>query len=328
MTQLPFKLSELKFDFDLKNTIFEIDAIQDQLIQFYLQTDMRFRRAYSIDFTRHFFKMISDKARLKQPIQISTSGNMRGGKSESMMTVSAIHMALYGKIFTPEYICGNNIEFLEKIKEMPDEKIKNSIFQIDEEKQSMYSLGSYAKKTHFADFQNITAISNVSTIMICPNKVSNPDAMYSLRVFGKGIHKDKPLLPDGSPNYVTPRITKFMLYNLQGGDKSDSLPLGMVYIPNFQDIFPKEYTKPFMEEYLKTKNSWVQGELKGSDDVLAEMRLKIAKNFSHDETCMELKKSERFSYISVKLGSGYTKSEIEDIVNLTSLLEKGALSDN
>lgn len=323
--QLPFKLSELSFSFDLNNTIFEIDAIQDQILQYYLQTDMKFRRAYNVDFTMPFFKMISDKARLKQPVSLSCSGSVRGGKSSSMITVCMIHMALYGKIFTPDYICGNAIEYLEKLKDMPEEMTRNSIFQIDEEKQGIFSLGSVSKKMKLADVQNITAKYNVSTIMICPNKVANSSADYSLRCFGKGVYKDNPTLPDGTPNYVKPNITKFMVYNLQGGDRTNAFPLGMLYIPNFMDIFPKDYVVPFNEAYLKTKESWILNELKGTDDVLSEMRLKLAQNFAKDEKCMSLKKKERFSYISVCLGSGYTQSEINDIVNLTSLIEKGVL---
>lgn len=272
-----------------------------------------------------FFKMISDKARLKQPISLSVSGTVRGGKTESMFTVSAIHMALYGKIFTPDYVCGNSMEYLEKLKDMPEEMTRNSIFQIDEEKQNMMGIGSFSKKLRLADVQNITAKYNVSNIMICPNKVSNPDANYSCRAFGKSVCKDKPTLPDGNPNYTTPRITRFMLYNLQGGDKSNAFPLGMLYIPNFNDIFPKSYTLPFMKEYMAKKDSWIDGELKGQEDILAEMRLKLARNFARDKNCMSLKKKERLSYISVKLGSGYTQSEMLDLVNLTCLIEKGVL---
>jgi len=324
-TQLPFNLEDLQFDLDLNNIEFEIDAIQNEILQFYIQTDLRFRRAFYTNFTTQFFQLLRDKARLKQPVTFSCTGQTRSGKSTSMITVGIIHSALYGKLFTADYICGNSMEYLEKLRDLPEEMTRNSFFIVDEEKQNMMGIGSFSKKLKLTDVQNITAVYNVSSVMICPNKISAPDSLYSLRCFGKGIFKDKPTLPDGSPNYAG--VCRFLLYNLQGGDRVNGHPLGMVYIPQYTKLFPEFYTTKLTSDYMAKKTEWVNSELKGQDDVLAEMRLKIARNFAKDEKCMGLKKRERASYCSVKLGSGYTSTEILDIVNLTCLIEKGLLDE-
>ena len=305
---LPFKLSEIKYQYDLKTAKFELDAIQNELLNMYLRTDQRFRYAYNTDFTPQFLRMLQDKAKLHEPINISTMGHTRGGKSESMMTIAILHSALYGKTFTADYICGNSIDFLEKLKDFPEEMTKDSIFHIDEEKQAMYSYGSIAKKTKLVDVQNITAKYNVSTIMICPTRFSNSEADYGCRVFGRDMNQ---------------KVNRFMLFNLQEKSKGGVLPMGMVYIPIFTKVFPESYTKSLREEYIKIKDSWVKNEIMGSSDVLAEMRLKIAKKFSNDSEYLELNKQEKISYLSMKLGSEWTKSEVDDIYSLTKIIEKG-----
>jgi len=325
-TQLPFNLEDLQFDLDLNNIEFEIDAIQNEILQFYIQTDLRFRRAFYTNFTPQFFRMLRDQARLKHPVYLSCSGAVRSGKSEGMITVCVIHSALNNKIFSVDYICGNSLEYLEKVKEMPEEMTKDSIFLIDESKNAVFSVGSFAKRMKLQDVANITAKFNISNIMVCPTKVANVDANYSLRSFGKGVHKDKPTNPDGSFNYVG--ITRYMLYNLQGGDRVNGHPLGMIYIPQFTKLFPKDFADKLNADYQAKKDAWIQGEMKSDENVLTEMRIKIAKNFFHNEKCMELKKKERMTFIQLSLGGDYSRGEIEDIVNITCLLDKGVIPDD
>lgn len=305
---------------------FELDAIQNELVQYYVRNDIRFRKAFFTDFTPQFLRLLVDKAKLNEPNFFSVSGNVRSGKSYSSVTIAILNSALYQKLFSVDYICANKMEFLEKIKDMPEEMTRNSTFLIDEDKSGVFGQGSFAKKMGLQDVQNIVAKYNISTLNLCPTRFSNPDAHYGLKSFGKAVFKNQPVLENGKPNYVG--ITRFMLYNLQEGSKGGVLPMGMIYIPIFTKLFPKEYAQKLEDDYIQKKDAWIMGEIKGETDILAEMRVKIAKKFAKDKGCMELKKKERFTYISTVLGSGYTNGEIQEIVNLTSLIEKGIIPDD
>jgi hypothetical protein len=310
---LPFKLSEINFEYDLKDCKFEMDAIQDQMINYYLQNDLRFRRAFHTDFTMGFLKMFQDKAKLKEPTSLSCSGHTRGGKSSSMMTIAIIQSALYGRTFTIDYVCGNKIDFLNRLRDMSEEQTQNSVFLVDEDK-TLQGYGSISKKMGLQDIQNITAKYNVNTINICPTRFANESADYGIRVMGRDMAHG---------------LNRFMLYNLQEGSRGGVLPMGMVYIPIFTKVFPKEYIEPLEKAYLLKKDEWIKQEIEGSgNDVLAEMRLKVARKFSSDEIYKTLGKKEKFTYISQKLGGGYSVGEINDIVNLTSLIDKGAISED
>jgi hypothetical protein len=72
-----FDPKTLKFNYDLSKCKFELDIIQNKLLEFYLRSDLKFRRAFSTNFTNEFFQFIKDKARLREPITLSIMGNTR-----------------------------------------------------------------------------------------------------------------------------------------------------------------------------------------------------------------------------------------------------------
>lgn len=313
-------LADLNFSYDPSIYDYYLDALQNQLLNFYLRADPRFAQAYSMDFTRHFIQFLKDKAKLKEPIHISILGVTRSGKSYTALAICIIHSLLNGRQFTAEYICANEFEYLEKVQSMPKEKLINSIFLIDEAKNTAFGSGSVAKRLKLTDVQNIIAINNISTISLTPDRFSNEKAFYGLRSFGKAIVKAKPMTDDGFPNYVG--ISRFMLYNLQEG--SNGLPMGMVYIPIFTRLLPKNHAERLEKEYLDRKNDWVMKEMRGEGDVLMEMKKKSAENFLRDESFMGLKKKdEKVTYISMVLGSEWTKGEVLEIYNLIEIMRKG-----
>jgi len=101
--------------------------------------------------------------------------------------------------------------------------------------------------------QNIIAKQNISTISICPTKFSNQDAFYGLKVFGRDFKQ---------------KINRFMLYNLQEGEKGGVSPMGMVYIPIFQKILPKKISNKLAIDYEAKKDEWIERETRGEGDVL------------------------------------------------------------
>lgn len=305
------KKINLKFEFNLANAYYEIDSLQNKILEYYLRADNKFRKAFYLNYTKDFLQYIKDKARLFEPIHLSIIGNVRSGKSFSCISICAFHMACYNKLFTIDYICGNAFEFLEKLKTMPEKKLKNSIFLIDEEKQSIFGVGSIAKKMKLTDVQNIIAINNISTIMINPVSWANKDANYGLRTFGRCFNT---------------KTVRMMLYNLTEKGRGGELPLGCIYLPIFTVFLPKDYADKLEKEYLAKKQEWVDGEMRGEGDVLAEIKKKSAENFLRDKKFLELfKKRDRITYITQKLGSEWTKSEIDEIESITNLYKEGIL---
>jgi len=305
-----FDFSKLKFSFDLSKADYQLDRLQNQLLQFYLRADRRFRRAFSTNYTADFLGYIKDKAKLREPVHLSCMSPVRTGKTYTMMTTCIYHQAQYNRLFSSEYICANAFEFLEKIKSMPQEKLVDRIFLVDEQKQTIFSVGSTAKKMKIEDVNNIIAINNISTIMINPTKWANPDtSAYGLRVFGRCFET---------------KTCRMMLYNLQEKGRGGELPLGCIYLPIFTAFLPEKEGKQLEKEYLKRKHEWVTNEQRGTADVLYEIKRKSAYQFMRDKQYLSLKKkAEKIVYIGQKLGSEWTTGEKEEIYQITKLLEQG-----
>lgn len=292
---------------DLSQAHYEIDALQNELLKFYLRADPRFKRAFHTDFTPTFLQFLKDKARLQEPIHLSIMGNTRSGKSSIGMTLTGYLMALYQKRLTIEYICANVFEFLEKIQTTDLEETKNTCYQIDEEKQSIYGVGSVAKKMKVSDVQNIIAINNISTIMLNPTGWANKESNYGLRIFGRCFQT---------------RTCRAMLYNLMEKGSGGELPMGMVYLPIFTEVLP--YGKELEIDYLRKKQLWVNAEQSGKGDVLFDLKRRTADKFCHDLKYMSIKtKTERLTYIGTIMGSEWTKGEVEEIESLTKLIKGG-----
>lgn len=306
-----FSLKDLHFSFDLSQTNYEIDTLQNRLLQLYLRADPRFRRAFATNYTQDFLQFLKDKARLREPVHIAVIGQTRSGKSYTSISMAVFQMACYGKKFTIKNICANAYEFLEKLKEMPEEELINSCFLIDEEKQGVYGVGSVAKKMKLTDVQNIIAMNNISTIMLNPITWANKEAMYGLRTFGRDFKT---------------KTSRMMLYNLQERGKGGELPLGNVYLPIFTAFLPKDYAEELEKDYIAKKKNWIRGEMRGEGDVLFEIKKKSAENFCRDKKFADLKKKdEKMTYIGLKLGSEWTKGEINEIYQITKLIQNGVI---
>jgi hypothetical protein len=300
-------MENIKFDYtyDLKTANFELDVLQQEMLRFYLRADKKFRTAYNIDYTSLFIQFLKDKTRLKEPTHLSTMGNIRAGKSLSMMSICFLMNYYNGRIINIKYICPNSFDYLEQLKNMTEEETMNSCFQIDEEK-NVFGVGSLAKKTKLSDVQNIIAKRNISTISICPTRFPNKDAWYGLRAFGREFSQ---------------KVNRFMLYNLQEGEKGGIKPMGMVYIPIITKLVPEIYSKPLVDAYDKKKDEWILKEQRGEGDVLYQIKRKTAEHFARDEKYKQIKKKdERIAFISMSLGSEWARGEILEVFNITNLI--------
>ena len=304
-----FDPKTLKFEFDLSKTNYQLDRLQNKFLEFYLRSDMKFRRAFNTNYTQDFLGYIKDKTKLNEPLKLSTMGSTRGGKSYSMISLCAFHQACYRRKFNINYVCANAMEYLEKLKEFPSDKLFNRIFLIDEEKTAMFNVGSVARKMKLQDVANIVAINNISTIFLNPIKFPDKDANYGIRLFGRCFET---------------KTTRSMLYNLQ--ESAKLIPVGMLFLPIFTAFLPKDYGLPLEAEYLKKKLAWVSDEREGRGDILAQIRKRSAEHFMKDKQFLDIaKKNEQLTYISQVLGSEFTKSEVEEILNITKLLRRGVV---
>jgi hypothetical protein len=309
------KLTDLNtawLDIDPRNCKFELDALQNEMLNFYLRNDQRFRIAFYTNWTPHFIQYMKDKARLREPIHLAVIGQTRSGKSYSSISVCVVHSLLNGRVFDEHYICANSYEFVEKLKEMPEEDLINSMFLIDEQKNSVYSAGSIARKTKILDVQNIIAMNNISSISLTPDKWSNEQASYGLRSFGRDFKN---------------KICRFMIYNLSESSRT-GLPLGMIYLPIFTNLLPEKFAKVLENKYLTKKKEWISAEMRGENDVVGLIHKKTAESLMRDDQFLGLKKkNERKIYIQQKLGSEWTGSEIEAVLQLTNMLRNGVKFD-
>jgi hypothetical protein len=302
----------LNFSYNLTTAKFELDALQQEMLNFYIRADPKFRMAFYQDYTSQFFQYIKDKARLKEPIYLSVTGGVRSGKSYSAISVCWILNYLHGRIIDIRYITANEVDYLESLKNMPEKDLANSCFVIDEKKQGVFGIGSYAKKMKLQDMQNIIAKFNISNITLCPTKIDDK-SQYALKSFGRDFNG----------------VNRFMLYNLQAGDGASHRPMGMVYIPPFNKLLPEKIGSKLEKDYIKKKDAWILRETRGEGDVLYQIKRKTAEVFAKDTKYLELtKKDEKLAYLSMALGSEWTKAEIGELLNLTSIIAKGLMPNS
>jgi hypothetical protein len=330
---------------------FQVDVMQQRLLQDYLRKDSKFRRCYFTNYTPTFLQYLRDKARLREPISISVLGGTRTGKSTASTTLCAFMQHQYQKKFTINHILENEYAIAEAIKYISH----NESFLVDESKQSVYGSGSHAHQSKLKDIQNIIAVNCVNLVSLRPDKFTNElNASYGLRTFGRCsyvcnkcktqleleagriewdkkdkkfvLKKEKVCPKCGETKDFNPRMTRFMLYNLMESRGSNYTPNGMIYLPHFADIL--EYGEKLEREYLSKKQAWVEREQFGEADVLQNVKLKTAINLAKDPKIKEMrKKQEVFVYLSSKLGSEYTANEVREIQIMVSLVQRGILSE-
>src|SRR3989338_460765 len=310
-TEINWKLKELNID--VTEVLFELDALQGELINRYIRQDKNFLRAYFTNYTNLFMQFIKDKVRLNEPTTFSFMGQTRSGKSTSAITVAGLIMEARDKLMTVNKICPHQYSFMETIKSGKAEF--GDVFVIDESKDAVFGVGSMAKKFKLVDIQNIIAVNNISTIWIRPDGWAFENSQYGLRAFGRGqSYKDGRLLPV--------RLNRFMLYNLQESSAGGSLPLGMVYLPHFADILKNG--KQLWIEYSEKKQSWVDEEQKGEGDALTKNMISIAeKIFNYPKFKLLKGGNQKKTFVATALGSEATRGEITNIYELIKLLEQG-----
>lgn len=310
---IKWKPREINVDISRMN--FQLDALQEELLFRYIRQDMNFKRAFCTNYTSLFMQFIRDKVRLGEPITLSVIGSTRGGKSTSAITVAGLIMEAKGKLMSADKICENEFAFIEDLKKSEF----GDCYVIDESKQAVFGVGSMAKKFKLQDVQNIIAVNNISTIWLKPDKWSFEGSQYGLRAFGRGQYYYDGKLAEA-------RVNRFMLYNLQESSAGGSLPLGMVYIPHFQDILKNG--DELWESYSAKKQAWVNKEVAGGQDNIMNAMYNVAERLWNSPQFKALKtKGERQAFISLMMGNEVTKGEISQLLEVIKLMDRGITLD-
>jgi hypothetical protein len=115
-----------------------------------------------------------------------------------------------------------------------------------------------------------------------------------------------------------------MLYNLLERGSGSNLPMSMIYLPIFTEILP--YGKELEKEYLDKKNRWSITEQDKEKDVLLNLKKDTARKFCKDPKYDKIgKRQEKITYLSYKLGSAWSKTEIEEMETIIKLMKTGVL---
>lgn len=306
-----FHWKKREFDIDIPRAHFELDALQEELLNRYLRGDKTFLRAFNTNYTSLFMEFLKDKTRLNEPIALAVMGGVRMGKSVSAITIAGLVMEARGRLMDVELIMANEYVFLDEIKNAKF----GDFYVIDESKHAMYGTGSSTRKSKIQDIQNIIAVNNISTLWLTPDRWASEKVQYGLRAFGRSQYYS-----NGEKMPI--RICRFMLYNLQESSAGGSVPLGMVYIPHFEDIL--ENGTQLWKDYSEKKQKWVDEEVSGTAGDMMEQMFSVAEKINNSDKFKLLsKKAEKITFITALLGSEISKGEIDQVFQCINLLNKG-----
>lgn len=290
---------------DYKKAIFETDELLEESIFSQMRDNPKFLKMFYTDMTNKFYRYIDGKIKLREPISLGIKGFTRSGKSTIGITIACRIAEANGKRFSINNICENEFDFLKKVKTAEE----NDVFVIDEGKESVFGIGSMAKRMKIDDIQNIIAKLNISTIWITPRKFNDTNSDYGLRTLGRARN-------------VSPRLVKLLLYNLSEGTRHILIPFGYVIIPVFMDIY--EYGKELDKEYQALKDDWIRREKESETNFMFNIQKEKAQDLLSNPTFTQLKKfKDRVIFAKTLLPSEFTKQEIDEIVRMTDLIEQG-----
>jgi len=278
---------------------YSVDKIQDERIKDRMSKNPEYARIMSINNSKLFFEWIMEKLRLKENIIIEIKGYTRSGKSSVGITIAKLISYLTGKEFTQYQICRNESEYQQKIKLWSKlRKTFNTVWVVDEQKETHVGVGSYAEMTLQEDINNIVAIENIHTIWIHPPHFVGRNSLVGLETYGRNFEH---------------RITRCIMYDLHE-NKKVGIPMGLVFIPIFRD-------KSFEEKYVEKKWEQVDGLLQGEDiSGLVDARFRIARALSQNKIFQEAKNNTvRLAIARKYCPFGIPDSAIKEIMALAKL---------
>lgn len=316
--------------FNASGAKFKISPIQDFLLKQQMSTNEAFARAYFTEMTKVYFDFLQYKIENRENISIGLKGQTRSGKS-AVASATAFHVAhLIVKIHYPETkpslyyninnICANESEYAYKVKEATE----NSIFHIDEQRESKFQMGSVREELYIMDVQNIIAKANIHSLWLFPTDFIERNCQLGLETIGKDTEK---------------RLTKLLVYDLSKSKIGFGYtPLGYIIMPvkhlwtckeigkygrcdTFgKPLCPNFPTCPrFVATYERKKNTWIQKEKDQEIGEMQEQRFKMGEQLAKSTMFQDSPNQRQRVIIARNLFPQLTEGELREIIEIAKM---------
>lgn len=227
---------------------------------------------------------------------------------------------LANKYYNINNVCATESEYAYKVKDA----IENAIFQIDEQRESKFQMGSVREELYIMDVQNIIAKANIHSIWIYPTDFIERNCQLGLQTIGKDTNK---------------RLTRALVYDLTKSKLGFGfMPLGFIVIPvghlwtckevnkygrcdtfgqPLCPLFPK--CPRFIAQYERKKNAWVQAEKEQEMGQLQEERFKMGEQLSRSQMFQDAPNNRQRIIIARNLFPQLTEGELREIMEIAKM---------
>jgi len=151
-----------------------------------------FARMLSMNISRQIFDYLRYKVKMRENVNVAFKGETRSGKSTAGLAISTFICSLTGvPLDVNKHICANESEtdfcesnHLQEYYQRVQNAEFNEVYQIDEQKEAKFGIGSFREEMSIQDIQNILAKKCIHTIWIYPT-----DNEHVMLTSSSGIHR-------------------------------------------------------------------------------------------------------------------------------------------
>jgi len=307
---------------NMQSVNFATDPLTEHKINQQMMKNQEFARIINTNITNKIYDYMKYKVQMKENINFALKGETRSGKSTVGLGMGIYISSLAGMPFMADRnICKNESEYYEKVKHAKF----NEVYQIDEQKEAKFGIGSFREEMSIMDIQNIIAKQCVHTIWIYPSDFIARNSTYGFETYGKDLAN---------------KLVRCIVYDLRKTMMGMMTPIGYCIIPKYQepayqqmpeDQWSKyrlknkyelkrlDFDSQIEEDYEMKKDSWIEQEKRGQAGSIAEQRLKIALWLKKQKIYEKATSRKKQIIVARQLFSQLTTAEIEEIVELTRM---------
>lgn len=295
-----------------------------------MATSEAFARALHTEMTGVFYDFLEFKIKHRENIATGIKGETRSGKSLVGHSISwhiaglivKIHYpdTLANKYYNIDNVCATESEYAYKVKDC----IENSIFQVDEQRESKFQMGSVREELYIMDVQNIIAKAMVHSTWIYPTDFIERNCQLGLQTIGKDTKK---------------KMTKLLVYDLTKSKLGFGMtPLGFIVIPvghlwtckevktySRCDTFGKPLCPLFLKcprfiaQYERKKNLWIEAEKQQKMGHLQEQRFKMGEQLARSDFFREAPNQKQRVIIARNMFPQLTEGELKEIIEIAKM---------
>lgn len=277
--------------------------------------DEDYKRAMNYDVTETLFRYLFWKIKNDEPINFSTAGIQRGGKSGLTMSLALDISETTGIRFPTDasFIYRNQAAFLNDLPRL----VPHGTYIIDEQKTMRAQAGSFAQEQELEDFSHITAKDCINSFWNCPD-FQDRDSEYGLRIIALDRKK---------------ALTKALLFDLKNSDDGFIRMFGSVVVKHYDpsvswlkpDILVKKKDSELTAAQLLRKNYELKKDAWNLDIRMRRSadrpvyRLEAAVKLTTDEIFRSCKnKIQRKIVARTIVPPGFVEDEVDEIVDLAA----------